>query len=303
MKHLFAIACWLGTSWMAQGQTSSNLPQLSCGSFNRAEFFESKYVDARNVDVWLPAHYDPNLKYPVLYMHDGQMLFDSAKTWNHQEWGVDEVMCALSAQKQIRDCIVVAIWNNGDKRAAEYFPQKAIDYLSADGKKLLTPRTKDKPLADNYLKFLVLELKPEIDRLLPTLSDPANTFIAGSSMGGLISMYAICEYPEVFGGAACLSTHWPGIFTNDNNPIPEAILAYLAQKLPSPKDHKLYFDHGTATLDSLYGVWQVKEDKLMKKKGFGKKNWMTKVFPGEPHTEIAWRKRLDIPLIFLLKPE
>ena len=71
--------------------------------------------------------------------------------------------------------------------------------------------------SDNYLKFLVKELKPFIDSSFSTLKDQQNTFIAGSSMGGLISMYAICEYPLVFGGAACLSTHWPGIFTMINN--------------------------------------------------------------------------------------
>lgn len=303
MRWLIAIIGCCGLSNVLVAQHSLNLPNLVCGSLTRSEGYVSKFVDARNVDIWLPAHYDPNLKYPVLYMQDGQALFDSTKTWNHQEWGVDDVLCALSVDKQIRDCIVVAIWNNGEKRAAEYFPQKVLDSMSEENSQLLMPRIKGKPLADNYLKFLVLELKPEIDKVLPTLADPANTFIAGSSMGGLISLYAICEYPEVFGAAACLSTHWPGIFTNENNPIPEAILAYLAEKLPSPKNHRIYFDHGTDTLDSLYGVWQSKADILMKKKGFEQGNWMTKVFPGAPHTEEAWRKRLHFPLTFLLKPE
>ena len=76
--------------------------------------------------------------------------------------------------------------------------------------------------SDAYLKFLVTELKPFIDSTFSVATDRSNTFIAGSSMGGLISMYAVCEYPAVFGGAACLSTHWPGIFTAENNPIPEA---------------------------------------------------------------------------------
>lgn len=301
MKYLGALVWIIICSFPGFSQPGMDNSWLACGHFNRAEAFESKYVDARNVDVWLPAGYDPNTQYPVLYMHDGQMLFDSSYNWNHQEWGVDETMCRLIAEKKIRECIVVGIWNNGTKRAAEYFPEKALEYLSPEGKKLLSPRTNDQPLADNYLKFIVFELKPEIDKVLPTLSDPANTFIAGSSMGGLISMYAICEYPDVFGGAACLSTHWPGIFTNDNNPIPDAILKYMELYLPNPKNHKIYFDYGTETIDSLYGVWQVKVDKLMQKKGFKAKSWITRVFPGENHSEWAWNKRLHIPLEFLLK--
>jgi enterochelin esterase-like enzyme len=120
-------------------------------------------------------------------------------------------------------------------------------------------------------------------------------------MGGLISMYALCEYPDVFGGAACLSTHWPGTFSMDNNPIPAAFMKYMRTHLPSPKTHKIYFDYGDATLDALYPPLQQMADEIMKEKGFNAKNWLTKFFPGEDHSENAWKKRLDIPLVFLLK--
>ena len=120
-------------------------------------------------------------------------------------------------------------------------------------------------------------------------------------MGGLISMYAICEYPDVFGGAGCLSTHWPGIFTAKNNPIPDAFMNYLRNHLPSPKKHKIYFDHGDKALDSLYPALQKRADEVMQQKGFTAKNWITKYFQGEDHSENAWRRRLEIPLLFLLK--
>jgi predicted alpha/beta superfamily hydrolase len=123
----------------------------------------------------------------------------------------------------------------------------------------------------------------------------------GSSMGGLISMYAICEYPDVFGGAACLSTHWPGTFAVENNPIPDAFINYLKLHLPDPKRHKIYFDYGDQTLDALYPPFQKKVDEVMKAKGFSERNWMTKFFQGENHSERAWHKRLDTPLLFLLK--
>ena len=151
-----------------------------------------------------------------------------------------------------------------------------------------------------YLKFLVKELKPFIDKTFSTLQNKHNTFIAGSSMGGLISMYAICEYPKVFGGAACISTHWPGTFAVDNNPIPGAFLQYLKIHLPSPASHRIYFDYGTETLDALYAPFQLQADAIMKAKGYTTKYWMTKKFEGESHSEVAWRKRFSIPAIFLL---
>lgn len=118
-------------------------------------------------------------------------------------------------------------------------------------------------------------------------------------MGGLISIYAICEYPEVFGGAACLSTHWPGSFTLKNNPFPGRMLKYLRKNLPDPATHKIYFDCGDQTLDSLYPGIQRRVDRIMTAKGFTAAQWMTKYFPGEDHSENAWNRRLHIPLEFL----
>jgi enterochelin esterase-like enzyme len=119
-------------------------------------------------------------------------------------------------------------------------------------------------------------------------------------MGGLISMYALCEYPRIFGAAACLSTHWSGIFTDENPQVGEAFLKYLAQKAPSPKRHRFYFDFGTATLDTLYEPFQLKADSILQSKGFKGKKFMSRKFEGENHTESAWNKRLSIPVLFLL---
>ena len=287
----------------------SQSAQASAGTLQHFENVLSQYVTARNVDVWLPADYTPRKRYAVLYLHDGQMLFDSTHNWNHQEWGIDETMDQLLRARQIRDCIVVGIWNNPDLRQREYVPQKAFDYLSAADRQMLLSETNpangasvwsEGPLSDEYLKFLVLELKPFIDRTFSTKKDRNNTFIGGSSMGGLISMYALCEYPEVFGGAACLSTHWVGIFRLENNPIPAALLAYLNDHLPAPRHHKIYFDHGTATLDAWYGPFQQQADAILRARGYGPKNWITRVFDGEDHTERAWRARMAVPLRFLL---
>ena len=154
--------------------------------------------------------------------------------------------------------------------------------------------------ADNYLKFIVKELKPFVDSHFSTLTNQENTFIGGSSFGGMISWYAICEYPKIFGGALCISTHWPGMFPGSINPkLPNAFFAYLNKKLPSPNNHKIYFDYGTETLDAYYEPYQLKVDKIMERKGYKEGNWMSLKFTGEDHSEKSWAKRMDYPLQFI----
>ena len=283
--------------------------KVTSGKIEHFLNLKSQYVDARNVDVWLPDGYSSREKYAVLYMHDGQSLYDAEQTWNKQAWEVDEMAGKLISDNKTRKFIVVGIWNNGKKRHAEYFPQKAFEQLSHEKQEFVSNEylLKDKidvafhPISDKYLQFIVTELKPFIDKTFSTKTNKANTFIAGSSMGGLISMYAICEYPKVFGGAACLSTHWSGIYQIDNNPVPEVFYNYLKKHLPNPKKHKIYFDYGDQTLDALYPTLQQKVDVIMKDKGFTSANWVTKFFPGKDHSEKSWAERLNFPLEFLLK--
>lgn len=299
MKKIFLLfACLLSLNL-----SFAQLPQLASGSIKRYEQFQSKFVNPRNVDVWLPDGYSPKKKYAVVYFHDGQMLFDASTTWNKQEWGVDETFGRLMKEGQIRDCIVVAVWNITNLRRAEYFPQKTLNYLGKEEQEIAL---KDKFYADNYLKFLVEELKPFIDRTYSTRRDAKSTFLAGSSMGGLISLYGVCEYPKVFGGAACLSIHSP-LLTSDrvmkqpDNEYGTAFRAYVKEHLPQHPKRKIYFDYGTETLDALYQTTQPKLDATMKEAGYDAKNWITKRYEGDAHDEVSWAKRLHIPVLFLLK--
>jgi enterochelin esterase-like enzyme len=204
---------------------------------------------------------------------------------------------------------VVGIWNDEQTRVKDYFPQKPIESLpkvevdkaSAQLQRAGFIREAFNPQSDNYLKFIVQELKPYIDQKYSVYTNRKNTFIAGSSLGALISMYAICEYPAIFGGAACLSTHWVGTLSVESNPIPDAFIAYLDKKLPSPKKHKIYFDCGDKTLDAMYPAIQKRVDILMQAKGYNATNWLTKYFPGDDHSEKSWSRRLNIPLEFLLR--
>lgn len=303
--YFIIISLLLSSKTKAQNE----LPKVVSGKIERIENFQSKYISERNVDIFLPERYSVKKKYAVLYMHDGQMLFDPDQTWNKQAWNVDDIARELIQENKVKDFIVVGIWNGGKTRHSDYFPQKPFEQLSTEEKDTIGAqlqkfgRTNDdfQPGSENYLNFIIKELKPYIDRNYAVKTGKRNTLIAGSSMGGLISLYAICEYPKIFGGAACLSTHWVGTFTLKNNPLPHSFLLYLEKNLPNPKNHKIYFDCGDQTLDAMYPEIQHKVDDLMLRKGFTKKNWITEYFPGEDHSEKAWSKRFRISLEFLLK--
>ncbi len=276
----------------------------------RIEGFQSHYVPTRNIDVWLPDNYTNQKTYATLYMHDGQMIFDSAYAWAGQEWEVDETAQRLINEGKIREVIIIGIWSN-EYRHSEYFPQKPFQNLPQALQDSLMQVMRDKPdsslfkaevYSDNYLKFIVDELKPYIDVRYTTKSDPANTFIAGSSMGGLISMYALCEYPHVFGGAACMSTHWLGTLdTSAQNPIPRTFADYLYSHLPPPSTHKLYFDYGTQSLDAYYDPHQKRIDSVMTQRQYTSDQWVTLKFAGESHNANSWKKRVHVPLSFLLQ--
>jgi predicted alpha/beta superfamily hydrolase len=264
------------------------------GTVLRYPAFHSSHVAARNVDVWLPPSYgkDPTKRYPVLYMHDGQNLFDPATSYGNVDWAVDEAMTSLVEKGAVREAIVVGIWNT-PKRREEYMPQRAVQgnvHMNVPGAEDLDATD---IVSDRYLEFLVKELKPFIDTTYRTLPGRADTFVMGSSMGGLISQYAMSQYPDVFGGAGCVSTHWPagnGIALDD-----------FAAHLPDPATHKYWFDYGTATLDASYEPYQQRADAILRKGGYVEgQNWITRKFEGAEHSEKAWRLRVDQPLVFLL---
>jgi pimeloyl-ACP methyl ester carboxylesterase len=284
---------------------------VSAGTIVDLGILKSKYTDPRRVVVWLPTGYKPHgTKYSVLYMHDGQNLFDKATAGYGMEWEIDEHLDALIREYKVRPTIVVGIWNTA-KRLQEYVPSKAFATLPPDYRAKVRALYGGDPLSDGYLKFLVRELKPAIDKRFNVKSDRANTAIMGSSMGALISLYAIDEYPNVFDAAGMMSTHWPLVINPDGKPVSEedyevvsaTFERYLAPALPDPRTHKLYFDHGSETLDAVYKHYQDRVDAVVARRGYVQgKNWLTRSFPGQKHNEISWASRVEVPLQFLLPP-
>jgi predicted alpha/beta superfamily hydrolase len=257
--------------------------------------FPSAFVPAREIEVWMPPGYDANAteRYPVIYMHDGQNIFDPAVGFGGGSWEVDRAMCRLIAAGKTRGAIIVGVANTGMGRFPEYMPQQAVRHDPVVILKGATILPAAKIRSDAYLKFLVEELKPFIDRTYRTRPEAVHTSIMGSSMGGLISAYALVQYPAVFGGAGCVSTHWPA---DDGS-----VVDYLAAHLPAVGTHKLYFDFGTETLDAQYEPYQQKMDAALRAHGQVEgRDWLTRKFPGASHSEKSWQERVEIPLQFLL---
>jgi len=277
------------------GESTVTVTAKTAGRIETFPAVASQFVPGRRIDVWLPPGYDtnPSARFPVLYMHDGQNVFDPANSFGGSSWEVDRALCRLLQAGKARAAIIVAVWNTGMGRFPEYMPRKAVTGPMVP----LNVANQSMPTAlvssDAYLKFLVTELKPLIDHTYRTQPEAANTLVMGSSMGGLISAYAVAEYPQVFGAAGCVSTHWPA---GDG-----AVVSYLAQHLPKPGTNRFYFDYGTETLDALYEPYQLKADTVMRTAGYtAGKDWLTRKFPGADHSEKSWRQRVDIPLQFLL---
>ena len=310
IRWLFALVLLMLAAPAAAEEPKS--VHVSAGTIIDLGVVRSKFTDPRRVVVWLPSGYKPDgPRHAVLYMHDGQNLFDKATAGYGMEWEIDENLDRLIRTKQVRPTIVVGIWNT-PKRLQEYVPAKAFAHLPWVYMDRVRGLYGGDPLSDGYLKFIVRELKPRIDRQFRVKRDRANTVIMGSSMGALISLYAIDEYPRVFGGAGMMSTHWPlflpsegrkEISDEEYEAVSSAFERYLAPALPDPATHRLYFDHGTETLDAIYARYQKRIDAVVARRGYVRgRNWISRNFPGQKHNEISWASRVEVPLRFLLPP-
>jgi predicted alpha/beta superfamily hydrolase len=265
--------------------------------------FARAFVGPRHVDVWLPAGYDQNSEktYRVLYFHDGQNLFNPQWSFFTQtDWGVDETLQRLIDEGAVDDTIVVGIWSTID-RVDNYMPHEFYELASDEYRTATNKYMRAAPNSRNYLRFIVEELKPFIDTNYRTRPGRDDTFLMGSSAGGMISLYGLIEYPEVFGGAACVSTHWPSSMMKNNPEGNAPILAWLRDAIPPPGEHKLYFDFGTLELDSDYEPHQRAVDDVLREIGYERGPlWQTRKFEGAGHNEGAWQARAHIPLTFLL---
>jgi len=221
----------------------------------------------RRIWIYLPADYTTSRrKYPVIYMHDGQNLFDEL-TSGYGEWGVDELLDKMPVKDQ---CIIVGVDHGGEYRITEYDP-----YDSKYGK----------GRGNDYVDFLAKTLKPYIDKNYRTQKDARHTTVAGSSMGGLISAHAIFKYPDVFGNAGVFSpSFWiaPDIFN-------------YAQQSKLTNSNRLYFVCGDSEDDAMPADMQ-KMAADLQAKGISKNNSPTTIIKGAKHNEKQWNG--DFPAFY-----
>ncbi len=280
------------------------IQKADTGHIERLLVASPQLQDTIVVDVWLPEGFgsDQTQRYPVVYMHDGQNLYDANTTWNGQAWEMDATAGQLIKGGEVPPFIIVGIHSDPEKRVSQLMPQQAVKEAGLD-ELMAEVKLKGQPvLGDKYAAFVVETLKPLIDKTYPTLSDPADTMVMGSSMGGLMSLYLISMYPEKFGGAACLSTHWYGSLSAGDL-FGNAMIDFVENHLPDPSTHRLYFDHGTSTIDAYYGPWETKALLKAQEKGYVYgKNLDSYIDYGAAHEEKAWAGRVIRPLRFLLEP-
>jgi len=250
----------------------------------------SQFLDsARNVEIWLPPEYDSNTttRFPVLYMSDGQNLFDPRIAATGTDWGVDEAVMRLVGRGVMPPVIVVGVWNTRD-RSAEYSPWHR---------------------APQYARFLIEELMPRVNRDFRTLTGPQNTAHMGSSMGGLVSWYLVSHDPQVFGACGCLSTAFV---------LSEAWAARVGLPAANPPDTALYivrdiergfripprtrywFSYGGLGIDSAFGPSHELVRTWLRRQGKVEgRDFVIRRYPELTHNEASWRAELDDALTFL----
>lgn len=261
----------------------------------------------QRLSIWLPPGYDTNTtRYRVLYMHDAQNLFDPALSNFNKVWAADTAMLGHAEATGTDPWIIVGMWSPGADRYRQYMPEPAYNAASPDLRSRMDAFGNGKPIVSrHYIGWIAGTLKTWVDAHLRTRTAPEDTAIIGSSMGGLISLYAFLEHPEVFGRAGCVSTHWPGTAPQAvGEPDAEMLgiwQAMIAEKLGDLSGRRLWFDHGDATLDAFYPPYQAAIDaRLEATDHIRGTHWESRVYPGAQHEENAWAARLPEVLGWVL---
>lgn len=240
--------------------------------------FEMPGLDRlRKIRVYLPPNYSSSEKsFPVLYMHDGQNLFDD-KTSYVGEWGVDEALNQLHNQNKL-SLIVVGVDNGQAQRMNELSPWQNNKYGVAEG--------------EQYMQFIVERVKPYIDSHYRTLADQQNTAIMGSSMGGLISHYAILKYPNTFSKAGIFS---PSFWYS------EQVYKFTEQNAPDEKARLFYLMGGNEGSDSVANMEKMVHQ--IKRQGHSADRVYSDVVAGGEHNEQFWRANFERAVLWLFEVE
>ena len=257
------------------------------GDLRIHEFTSRIFRNKRLLRVWLPPGYDlpenSGKRYPVFYLNDGQNLFEAATSFTGIEWQVDETADRLIREGRIPPTIFVGIDNAQVERVKEYIPYRSLNPL------LL------RPLGDRYPNFLTQEVMPFIHHTYRVAKGPENTFLGGSSLGGLIALYTILNKPGVFGGALLESVSlWVANrqVLKDSRAFrgwaQEIFLAVGTQEAGRE-------DKNRQTLENVREL-----ERIVRRSGLDDRRLLVEISDGGTHSEAAWAARLPGALQFLL---
>ena len=252
---------------------------MSSGRLRKHEQFRSRFLrNQRDLIVYVPPGYDeqPQRRFPVLYLHDGQNLFDRATAFGGQDWNVHGAADYLIQAGSLEPILIVGIYNTGKSRIQEYTPSKAPKI--GGGR------------ADRYGKFLLLEVMPFIQNEYRAQTSPQVTGIGGSSLGGLVSLYFGLKYPQTFGKIAALS---PSVWWNQR-----IILRFAAAATPQPRP-RIWLDIGTREGPKIVPDVELFRDVLVKRGWRENQDLHYERVEGGEHNEAAWSQRIGRVLAFL----
>ena len=300
----------------AEAMTPLPPPLASVGDFEgpgslwTIESWGASQVLPRRVDVWLPPGAVPSAagNHPLLVMQDGQNLFEARHGMGGETWQMAQAAMRLPPGRRP---VIVGLWNTAARRR-EYLPTAMESQLPQDLRERIAGANGGPPLSDGYLAFLADELVPWARAALPVSRQQADTLVMGASMGGLISLAALCQYPQLFGGAGCLSIHWP-LLTDaaayeqgdlQTERVLAALHGFMETTMVRPgAGHRLFLDRGTEGRDALYPPYQAAMDQHLRALGWSEQTGLRSlVIPGSGHNEASWRTRVDAALAWLLLP-
>lgn len=270
--------------------------------------FASRRLAARDLYVWRPDGADEDTPLPVLYMQDGQNLFDARLVPFGAAWEVDASLSRLIDTGQVAPTLVVGVACTTD-RFAEYAPALLLDELSHPARKAVLDAWPGAPKSAAYAQMLVEEIKPLIDATFPTQPARETTFIAGSSMGAVVASELLARHPDIFAGAAMLSAHFSLLPVTKTEPLPEgfstdvaeAVGRFAERHMPRAGSHRLWLDRGTLSIDRFYPLAHAALVSALHALGYAEgKDLSVRTYDGAGHDEGAWRERLDEALAFLL---
>jgi len=280
------------------------------GQLHVLRAFASRHLAVRDLYVWTPDGVDEAERLPVLYMQDGQNLFDARLVPFGVAWEVDASLSRLIDAGRMAPTMVVGVACTAD-RFAEYAPPLILDQLPAPARRAVVDAWPGAPKSAAYARMLVEEIKPLVDATFPTRSGRETTFLAGSSMGAVVAAELLARHPEIFAGAALLSAHFSLLPVTETEPLPNgfaedvahAVGLFARRHMPRAGSHRLWLDRSTLSIDRFYPPSHAAFVEALLALGYVEGGDLSvRSYAGVGHDEGAWRERLDEALAFLLAP-